>query len=68
MFDPATVDADRIVNVADLPGGAERLTSAAIGIAHVLVNGVAIVEHGSLTGARPGVVLRSGRDTELIHA
>ena len=68
VFDPATVDADRIVNVADLPGGAERLTSAAIGIAHVLVNGVAIVEHGSLTGARPGVVLRSGRDTEPIRA
>ncbi len=68
VFDPATVDADRIVNVADLPGGAERLTSAAIGIAHVLVNGVAIVEHGSLTGARPGVVLRSGRDTEPICA
>ena len=68
VFDPATVDADRIVNVADLPGGAERLTSAAIGIAHVLVNGGAIVEHGSLTGARPGVVLRSGRDTEPICA
>jgi N-acyl-D-aspartate/D-glutamate deacylase len=63
VFDPTTVDADRIVNVADLPGGAERLTSAAVGIDHVLVNGVAIVEHGVLTGARPGTVLRAGRDT-----
>ena len=63
VFDPATVDADRIVNVADLPGGAERLTSAAIGIDHVLVNGVPIVEGGQLTGARPGTVLRAGRDT-----
>jgi N-acyl-D-aspartate/D-glutamate deacylase len=68
VFDPATVAADRIVNVADLPGGAERLTSAAIGIEHVLVNGTAIVEHGALTGARPGVVLRAGRDTEPITA
>ena len=32
VFDAATVDADRIVNVADLPGGADRLTSGAIGI------------------------------------
>ena len=68
VFDPATVAADRIVNVADLPGGAERLTSAAIGIEHVLVNGTAIVERGALTGARPGVVLRAGRDTEPITA
>jgi N-acyl-D-aspartate/D-glutamate deacylase len=63
VFDPDTVDADRIVNVADLPGGAERLTSAAVGIDHVFVNGVPIVEHGAVTGARPGVVLRAGRDT-----
>lgn len=68
VFDAATVAADRIVNVADLPGGAERLTSAAIGIEHVLVNGTAIVEHGALTGARPGVVLRAGRDTDPINA
>lgn len=63
IFDPDTVAADRIVNVADLPGGAERLTSAAVGVDHVIVNGVPIVEHGEITGARPGVVLRAGRDT-----
>ncbi len=68
VFDPATVAADRIVNVADLPGGAERLTSAAIGIEHVLVNGTPIVTHGALTGERPGIVLRAGRDTGPIHA
>jgi N-acyl-D-aspartate/D-glutamate deacylase len=68
VFDPAVVASDRIVNVADLPGGAERLTSAAIGVEHVLVNGTAIVEHGALTGARPGVVLRGGRDTHAINA
>ena len=68
VFDAATVAADRIENVADLPGGAERLTSAAIGVEHVFVNGVAIVADGALTGARPGVVLRSGRDIDPIRA
>lgn len=65
---PAAVAADRIVNVADLPGGAERLASAAIGIEHVLVNGTPIVTNGALTGERPGVVLRAGHDTGPIHA
>jgi N-acyl-D-amino-acid deacylase len=32
------------------------------GIEHVLVNGVAVVEGGRPTGARPGRALRHGRD------
>jgi N-acyl-D-aspartate/D-glutamate deacylase len=63
VFDPATVDADRIVSVADLPGGADRLTSHAIGIDYVLVNGQMLVDHGETTDARPGTLLRAGRDT-----
>jgi N-acyl-D-aspartate/D-glutamate deacylase len=47
----------------DLPGGAGRLTGAATGIESVFVNGTEIVHRGDLTGAQPGRVLRSGRDT-----
>jgi N-acyl-D-aspartate/D-glutamate deacylase len=63
VFDPATVDAERIVSVADLPGAATRLTSAATGIEYVIVNGSVLVEHGAPTGARTGMLLRAGRDT-----
>ena len=34
------------------------------GIDQVIVNGAVIVEHGEFTDARPGTLLRSGRDTE----
>jgi N-acyl-D-aspartate/D-glutamate deacylase len=66
LFDAATVAPLPIREVADLPGGCERLTSDAAGVHHVLVGGVPIVEHGTLTGARPGAVLRSGRDTDSV--
>lgn len=66
LFDPETVDAEPIRSRSDLPGGAERLYSGARGIHGVLVNGVAIVHQGRETGATPGRVLRSGRDTETV--
>ncbi len=38
------------------------------GVGHVLVNGTEIVRDGAFTGAVPGRVLRSGRDTDTVHA
>jgi N-acyl-D-aspartate/D-glutamate deacylase len=63
VFDPATVKPGPVHTRHDLPGGAGRLFAGAEGIAHVLVNGVEIVRDGDLGEARPGVTLRSGRDT-----
>lgn len=65
-FDPATVATGEVSLVADLPGGTERLFAPAIGVPYVLVNGVAIVHDGRPTGALPGTVLRSGRDTATV--
>jgi N-acyl-D-aspartate/D-glutamate deacylase len=63
VFDEATVGSSALVTRGDLPAGAERLYAEATGVAHVLVNGEPIVEGRSFTDARPGAVLRSGRDT-----
>jgi len=63
VIDPATVASDEVNMRYDLPGGAGRLYAGARGIDDVVVNGVPIVRGGTLTDARPGSVLRSGRDT-----
>jgi N-acyl-D-aspartate/D-glutamate deacylase len=68
VFDPDTVDAEEATLVRDLPGDSARLTADSQGIVRVLVNGTAIVEDGKPTGATPGTVLRSGRDTDTVTA
>jgi N-acyl-D-aspartate/D-glutamate deacylase len=68
VFDPATVGAAPARLVRDLPGGSARLTADSTGMAYVFVNGVETVRDGVATGALPGTVLRSGRDTVTVTA
>ena len=66
LLDPDTVGAREASLVDDLPGGTSRLFADALGIERVLVNGHTIVADGATTGDTPGVVVRSGRDTETV--
>ena len=66
VFDPDTIDSAAMHMVGDLPGGSARLFAEAVGVDHVLVNGQPIVSGGRATDARPGTLLRSGRDTETV--
>ena len=66
LFDPEHIGAEHATLVADLPGGSARLTAGAQGIRHVFVNGVETATDNTSTGATPGSVLRSGRDTETV--
>lgn len=66
VFDPETVDATMVHLVDDLPAGSSRLMCDAVGVDVVMVNGVSIVRDGASTGATPGTVLRSGRDTVTV--
>ncbi|GFG75485.1 N-acyl-D-amino-acid deacylase family protein [Mycobacterium botniense] len=68
LFDPATVDHGPERTRYDLPAGAPRLVADAVGITSVWVGGVEVCRDGVATGATPGTVLRSGRDTETVPA
>jgi N-acyl-D-aspartate/D-glutamate deacylase len=63
VFDPARVGAGPVEVRHDLPGGAWRLYGEAVGIEQVIVNGSVILDNGVATDSRPGMALRSGRDT-----
>jgi N-acyl-D-aspartate/D-glutamate deacylase len=66
LFDPDRVGAAQATLVRDLPDGSPRMTAASTGVAHVFVDGVETIVDGEATGARPGHVLRSGRDTDTV--
>ncbi|MEU5977847.1 D-aminoacylase [Streptomyces sp. NPDC047315] len=66
LFDPERIDAGPARLVHDLPGDSPRLDAQALGVVSVRVNGVEAIRDDRVTGAVPGVVLRSGRDTETV--
>jgi N-acyl-D-aspartate/D-glutamate deacylase len=66
VFDPTTIGSEHARLVHDLPGDSPRLTAGANGVVRVLVNGVETVADNTPTGALPGSVLRSGRDTSTV--
>ncbi|MDQ0934696.1 N-acyl-D-amino-acid deacylase family protein [Streptomyces turgidiscabies] len=66
LFDPERIAADKATLVHDLPGDSPRLDSKAIGVTAVWVNGVETIRDDVVTGAVPGTVLRSGRDTATV--
>ncbi|KOV58465.1 aminoacylase [Streptomyces sp. NRRL WC-3618] len=66
LFDPERIAADKATLVHDLPGDSPRLDAKAIGVTAVWVNGVEVIRDDTVTGAVPGTVLRSGRDTATV--
>jgi N-acyl-D-aspartate/D-glutamate deacylase len=58
IFDPDTVAPKPRKLVYDLPDGGARVDAGAIGIDHVIVNGVGLMENGEHTGAFPGQIVR----------
>jgi N-acyl-D-aspartate/D-glutamate deacylase len=66
VFDPDTVACGPIAMRGDLPLGECRLYGDAIGIHHVIVNGVPVARGNEPTGRKGGRVLRSGADTVTV--
>ncbi len=67
VFDDGRIGCGATYTKPDLPAGAGRLYAEADGVDHVFVAGTEIVRDGRHTGALPGSVLRSGRDTETVE-
>lgn len=67
IFDVDAIACGPVHTRNDFPAGEARLYATAEGISHVIVNGEVVVHDGAYTGATPGTVLRSGRDTSTVH-
>jgi N-acyl-D-aspartate/D-glutamate deacylase len=67
VFDADRVGPGPVHTRSDLPGGAGRLYAEAEGIDRVMVNGIDVVNDGSFEDARPGAILRAGRDTDSVE-
>ncbi len=65
VFDPERIGAGPPRICHDMPAGSKRLVADSEGILRVLVNGRETIVESQPTGDRPGVVLRSGRDTTV---
>jgi len=52
---------------ADFPANGERVYTGAEGIDYVIVNGTPIIAEGEYTWAKPGHVLRAGKDTFTVN-
>ena len=59
------IEAESVAAAGD-PDRAARLTAEAEGMVRVYVGGVATVADNETTGATPGQILRSGRDTRTV--
>jgi N-acyl-D-aspartate/D-glutamate deacylase len=68
VFDPETVGPGESMMRYDMPEGGARVFATPVGIEHVFVNGTEAVRGSTFTGAHPGHVLRSGRDTKTVFA
>ncbi|MEU3030036.1 SDR family NAD(P)-dependent oxidoreductase [Streptomyces incarnatus] len=66
LLDPERIDAGQARLVHDLPGDSPRLDSRAIVVRAVWVGGVETIRDDVVSGAVPGKVLRSGRDTRTV--
>jgi N-acyl-D-amino-acid deacylase len=61
VFDPDTIEAGEMDEVADFPAGAVRKRRLSQGIEYTIVNGEVLIEEGEHTGSYPGRVARGGR-------
>jgi N-acyl-D-aspartate/D-glutamate deacylase len=66
LFDPDTIASGKPAMVFDMPAGAGRVKCEPEGVEAVIVNGTRLIDRGVVDEARPGRLLRSGRDSRTV--